>query len=115
MMKGEHYLEEPTHRDIKLNEVFNKITDILHQQSSVTPTKQKMTCDVIESILPDRSTIPIIQGKTPHCMPYAMKRYLTLVETRRYFCRINPLFCQSLSSYVWLITSLHTPVLYMCA
>lgn len=65
MMKGEHiehFLEDSPHRDIKLNEVFNKITDIL-QQTSVSPVKQKMSCDVIETILPDKSNIPIIQGK----------------------------------------------------
>lgn len=64
MMKDiEHFLEDSPHRDIKLNEVFNKITDILQQQTVVTPTKQKMSCDVIETILPDRSNVPIEQGR----------------------------------------------------
>lgn len=66
MMKGEHiehYLEDSPHRDVKLNEVFNKLTDILQQQTSVTPAKQKMSCDVIENILPDRSSVPISGGK----------------------------------------------------
>jgi len=63
MMKDiEHFLEDSPHRDIKLNEVFNKITDILQQQTVVTPSKQKMSCDVIETILPDRTTIPVNQG-----------------------------------------------------
>lgn len=67
MMKGEHiehYLEDSPHRDVKLNEVFNKLSDILQQQNSVTPVKQKMTCDVIETILPDRNTVPVTGGKT---------------------------------------------------
>lgn len=64
-MKGEHlehYLEDSPHRDVKLNEVFNKITDIL-QQTSVTPVKQRISCDVIENMLSDRNNIPISEGK----------------------------------------------------
>ncbi|KAG8295661.1 negative regulation of signal transduction [Homalodisca vitripennis] len=58
MMKDiEHFLEDSPHRDIKLNEVFNKITDIIQQQAVVTPDKQKMSCEVIETILPDKSCI----------------------------------------------------------
>lgn len=69
MMKDiEHFLEDSPHRDIKLNEVFNKITDILQQQTVVTPSKQKMSCDVIETILPERSIEPIDQGR--HAVDY---------------------------------------------
>ncbi|XP_022191088.1 protein charybde isoform X1 [Nilaparvata lugens] len=57
----EHFLEDSPHRDVKLNEVFNKLSDILQQQ---TPIKQKMSCDVIDSILPDRNTVPISSGST---------------------------------------------------
>lgn len=65
MMKDiEHFLEDSPHRDIKLNEVFNKISDILQQQTVVAPSKQKMSCDVIETILPEKSNIPINQGKS---------------------------------------------------
>lgn len=86
----EHFLEDSPHRDIKLNEVFNKITDILQQQTVVAPTKQKMSCDVIETILPERSNEPIDQGRptvplTLHALLLATVTLNTVSST------INPL------------------------
>ncbi|KAI5755160.1 hypothetical protein M8J77_014600 [Diaphorina citri] len=60
MMK-DHYLDgDSPHRDIRLNEVFNKITYIWHH-NSVTKGSGKpttMTCDVIESVRSDLN-VPI--------------------------------------------------------
>lgn len=54
----EHFLEDsPHHHDSKLHGVFNKISDIWQQQHSVSH-KQKMSAEVIETILPERN-IPI--------------------------------------------------------
>uniref|UniRef100_A0A8D9AGM7 Uncharacterized protein n=1 Tax=Cacopsylla melanoneura TaxID=428564 RepID=A0A8D9AGM7_9HEMI len=53
MMK-EAILDDSPHRDIRLNDVFNKITDIWQHQNSVTTgSKPTMTCDVIESVRSD--------------------------------------------------------------
>lgn len=54
----EHFLEDsPHHPDSKLHGVFNKISDIWRQQHTVSH-KQKMSAEVIETILPERN-IPI--------------------------------------------------------
>ncbi|XP_034230325.1 protein charybde-like [Thrips palmi] len=54
----EHFLEDsPHHNDSKLHGVFNKISDIWQQQHTVSH-KQKMSAEVIETILPERN-IPI--------------------------------------------------------
>lgn len=57
----EHFLEDSPHRDSKLHGVFNKISDIWQQQHSVSH-KQKMSAEVIETILPERN-IPISNSK----------------------------------------------------
>ncbi|KDR16565.1 protein charybde-like isoform X1 [Zootermopsis nevadensis] len=59
MMKGEieHFLEDSSHRDTRLHGVFNKISDIWQHQNCVS--RQKMTSDVIESILPERFNVPV--------------------------------------------------------
>ncbi|XP_063243486.1 protein charybde-like isoform X1 [Bacillus rossius redtenbacheri] len=60
MMRGgqvEHFLEDTPHHDSRLHGVFNKISDILQHQNS--PTKQKMSSEVIESIQPERFNVPI--------------------------------------------------------
>ena len=68
MMKGdhiEHFLEDSSRRDTtRLNGVFNKISDILQHQNSVS--RQKMSSEVIESILPERFNIPIAGRKYQH-------------------------------------------------
>lgn len=54
----EHFMEDSSRRDTtRLNGVFNKISDILQHQNSVS--RQKMSSEVIESILPERFNIPI--------------------------------------------------------
>ncbi|KAJ8893897.1 hypothetical protein PR048_006498 [Dryococelus australis] len=53
----EHFLEDTPHHDSRLHGVFNKISDILQHQNS--PTKQKMSSEVIESIQPERFNVPI--------------------------------------------------------
>ncbi|GFG29691.1 hypothetical protein Cfor_03741, partial [Coptotermes formosanus] len=71
MMKGdhiEHFLEDSSRRDTtRLNGVFNKISDILQHQNSVS--KQKMSSEVIESILPERFNIPIAGRGYRDCGP----------------------------------------------
>uniref|UniRef100_A0A8D8M0P2 Uncharacterized protein n=1 Tax=Cacopsylla melanoneura TaxID=428564 RepID=A0A8D8M0P2_9HEMI len=62
MMK-EAILDDSPHRDIRLNDVFNKITDIWQHQNSVTTgSKPTMTCDVIESVRSDLNA-PISHGE----------------------------------------------------
>lgn len=63
MMKGdiEHFLEDSSHRDTRLHGVFNKISDIWQHQNSVS--RQKMSSEVIESILPERFNVPVAVRK----------------------------------------------------
>lgn len=60
----EHFLEDSSYRDSKLQEVFNKISNIWqqHQQSSVS-IKRKLSSEVIETVLPERNRVPIIEGE----------------------------------------------------
>lgn len=61
----EHFMEDSSRRDTtKLNGVFNKISDIWQHQNSVS--RQKMSSEVIESILPERFNIPIAGRKYYH-------------------------------------------------
>lgn len=58
----ENFLEDSSRRDTsRLNGVFNKISDIWQHQNSVS--RQKMSSEVIESILPERFNIPIAGRK----------------------------------------------------
>lgn len=57
----EHFLEDSSYRDSKLQEVFNKISNIWQQQNSVL-SKRKLSSEVIETVLPDRNHIPITEG-----------------------------------------------------
>jgi len=58
----EHFMEDSSRRDTtRLNGVFNKISDIWQHQNSVS--RQKMSSEVIESILPERFNIPIAGRK----------------------------------------------------
>ncbi|KAF4518922.1 hypothetical protein B566_EDAN006760 [Ephemera danica] len=58
----EHFLEESPHHESKLHGVFNKLTDIWQQQQGSTAvTPQKTSTDVIESILPDRKNLPLVE------------------------------------------------------
>jgi hypothetical protein len=64
MMKGdhvEHFLEDSSRRDTRLRGVFNKISDIWQHQNSVS--RQKMSSEVIESVLPERFNVPIASRK----------------------------------------------------
>ncbi|KAL0274537.1 UNVERIFIED_CONTAM: hypothetical protein PYX00_002639 [Menopon gallinae] len=57
----EHFLEDSSYRDSKLQEVFNKISNIWQQQNPVT-IKRKLSSEVIESVLPERNPIPVVEG-----------------------------------------------------
>lgn len=53
MMKDTRYLEDTP---IRLNDVFNKITDVWqhqHQNSVIEGSKPTMSCDVIETVRSD--------------------------------------------------------------
>lgn len=59
----EHFLEDSSYRDSKLQEVFNKISNIWqHQQNSVS-IKRKLSSEVIETVLPEQNRIPIAEGE----------------------------------------------------
>ncbi|XP_068082851.1 protein charybde-like [Anabrus simplex] len=53
----EHFLEDSPNHESRFHEVFSKISDIWHKQNSVS--SQKMSSEVIESILPERFSLPI--------------------------------------------------------
>lgn len=57
----EHFLEDSSYRDSKLQEVFNKISNIWQQQNSVS-IRRKLSSEVIETVLPERNHIPITEG-----------------------------------------------------
>ena len=60
----ENFFQESSYRDSKLQEVFNKISNIWqHQTNPSVSIKEKLSSEVIETVLPERSRIPIIQGK----------------------------------------------------
>jgi hypothetical protein len=71
-MKGDiqHILEDSSNRDTRLNGVFNKISDIWQHQNSVS--RQKMSSEVIESILPERFNVPVAVSKYFWYMVYFM-------------------------------------------
>lgn len=66
----EHFLEDSSYRDSKLQEVFNKISNIWQQQNPVS-IKQKLSSEVIESVLPERNPIPA-EGKK-RCSPSGVR------------------------------------------
>lgn len=58
----EHFLEEESsRRDTKLHTVLTKFSDILNNQGSIP--RQKMSAEVIESVLPEKENLPIPVGK----------------------------------------------------